>query len=117
MTLALQAIAAHSNNGLVIVQVERIVERGSLHPRLVHLPAALVHKVCQQKLLQPTPKISTTLVYHLSYRVHSLKFCAYDVPQTFALTLEDDPARFLLAVPGRASPSRVPQSEFVLAPL
>lgn len=41
----MQAIAAHSKNGLVIVQVERIVEKGTLHPRLVHLPAALVDKV------------------------------------------------------------------------
>ncbi len=43
--LVVQAIAAHSNNGLVIVQVERVVQKGSLNPRLVHIPAALVHKV------------------------------------------------------------------------
>ena len=43
--LAVQAIAAHSNNGLVVVQVERVVQKGSLNPRLVHIPAALVHKV------------------------------------------------------------------------
>ena len=40
-----QAMAAHNSGGLVIVQVERVVERGSLPPRLVHLPAALVDKV------------------------------------------------------------------------
>lgn len=39
------AIAAHSSGGLVIVQVERIVEKGSLNPRAVHLPSALVDKV------------------------------------------------------------------------
>jgi len=39
------AIAAHGSGGLVIVQVERIVEKGSLNPRMVHLPAALVDKV------------------------------------------------------------------------
>ena len=44
MTLE-QAMAAHNSGGLVIVQVERVVERGSLPPRLVHLPAALVDKV------------------------------------------------------------------------
>lgn len=37
-------MAAHNAGGLVIVQVERIVERGSIPPRLVHLPAALVDK-------------------------------------------------------------------------
>jgi len=41
----MQAIAAHGSGGLVIVQVERIVEKGSLNPRMVHLPAALVDKV------------------------------------------------------------------------
>ena len=40
-----QAIAAHGSGGLVIVQVERVVENGSLSPRAVHLPAALVDKV------------------------------------------------------------------------
>ena len=39
-----QAMAAHNAGGLVIVQVERIVEAGSIPPRLVHLPAALVDK-------------------------------------------------------------------------
>ena len=35
---ARQAMAAHNSGGLVIVQVERVVERGSLPPRHVHLP-------------------------------------------------------------------------------
>lgn len=40
-----QAIAAHNNGGLVIVQVERLVASRSLPMRAVHIPAALVDKV------------------------------------------------------------------------
>ena len=39
-----QAMAAHNSGGMVIVQVERVVESGTLPPRCVHLPAALVDK-------------------------------------------------------------------------
>ena len=42
---SLQAIAAHRNGGLVIVQVERVVEQGTIPARLVHIPGALVTKV------------------------------------------------------------------------
>ncbi|MCB1503496.1 MAG: acyl CoA:acetate/3-ketoacid CoA transferase [Hyphomicrobiaceae bacterium] len=37
-----QAMAAHSNKGLVIVQVERIVEHGSIPPKSVKIPGVLV---------------------------------------------------------------------------
>ncbi|MCB1513545.1 MAG: malonate decarboxylase subunit alpha, partial [Hyphomicrobiaceae bacterium] len=37
-----QAMAAHSNKGLVIVQVERIVEHGSIPPKQVKIPGILV---------------------------------------------------------------------------
>lgn len=59
--LAVQAIAAHVNGGLVIVQVERLVAAGSLPLRQVHLPAALVDKVspCQ------------------SFRFKSVTFCMF----------------------------------------
>jgi propionate CoA-transferase len=36
------AMAAHNSGGIVIVQVERIAERGSLNPRQVKIPGALV---------------------------------------------------------------------------
>ncbi len=35
-------MAAHNSGGIVIVQVERIAERGSLNPRQVKIPGALV---------------------------------------------------------------------------
>jgi propionate CoA-transferase len=40
-TLAL-ATAAHNSGGMVIVQVERVAERGSLNPRQVKIPGVLV---------------------------------------------------------------------------
>ncbi|MBK8183781.1 MAG: acyl CoA:acetate/3-ketoacid CoA transferase [Candidatus Competibacteraceae bacterium] len=36
------ATAVHNSGGVVIVQVERLAERGSLHPRKVKIPAVLV---------------------------------------------------------------------------
>lgn len=36
------ALAAHNSGGIVIVQVERIAERGSLNPRQVKIPGVLV---------------------------------------------------------------------------
>src|SRR5206468_6153722 len=36
------AMAAHNSGGAVIVQVERVCERGALHPRQVKIPGVLV---------------------------------------------------------------------------
>lgn len=40
-----QAMAAHNSGGKVIVQVQRVVAEGSIPPRHVHIPGALVDKV------------------------------------------------------------------------
>lgn len=39
------AMAAHNSGGVVIAQVERVAERGSLHPRAVKVPGVLVDAV------------------------------------------------------------------------
>lgn len=54
---ALQAIAAHNNGGLVIVQVERLAAPNSLPTRAVHLPAALVDKVSEITFFPHTPAL------------------------------------------------------------
>ena len=41
----MQAMAAHNSGGVVIVQVERIVDRGTLPTRNAHIPGALVDKI------------------------------------------------------------------------
>ena len=38
-------MAAHNSGGIVIVQVERIVDRGTLPTRHSHIPGAMVDKV------------------------------------------------------------------------
>jgi propionate CoA-transferase len=55
------AMAAHNSGGIVIVQVERLDERGALHPKLVKLPSILVDYVVvaekpeyhQQSFIEP----------------------------------------------------------------
>ena len=43
-TLAM-AQAVHNNNGLVIVQVKRVVKKGSIHPKQVKLPGYLIDAI------------------------------------------------------------------------
>jgi propionate CoA-transferase len=43
------AMAAHNSNGIVIAQVERIAERGSLNPRQVKVPGIFVDCVVQAR--------------------------------------------------------------------
>jgi propionate CoA-transferase len=43
------AMAAHNSGGVVIVQVERVAERGTLHPRQVKIPGILVDAVVVAK--------------------------------------------------------------------
>ena len=43
------ATAAHNCGGVVIVQVARIAERGSLHPRLVRIPGVMVDCIVQAR--------------------------------------------------------------------
>ncbi len=41
----MQAMAAHNSGGVVIVQVERIVDRGTINARNAHIPGAIVDKI------------------------------------------------------------------------
>jgi len=45
MCVLLQAMAAHNSGGVVIVQVERIVDRGTMNTRNAHIPGAIVDKI------------------------------------------------------------------------
>ena len=56
-----QAMAAHNNGGVVIAQVERIVEQGSLKPKDVKVPGILVDCV----VLSETPEL-----HRMNYGVH-----------------------------------------------
>ena len=38
-------MAAHNSGGVVIVQVERIVDRGTMNTRNAHIPGAIVDKI------------------------------------------------------------------------
>ena len=38
-------MAAHNSGGVVIVQVERVVDRGTMSTRNAHIPGAMVDKV------------------------------------------------------------------------
>lgn len=51
--IQLQATAAHNSGGIVIAQVKRVVEEGSIHPLMVEVPGALVdYVVLHEQALQ-----------------------------------------------------------------
>ena len=55
------AMATHNSGGIVIVQVERLAERGTLDPKLVKLPSILritSYNVCYTKLLRIPHNVS-----------------------------------------------------------
>ena len=61
------AQAAHNNGGIVIVQVKRVARAGTLHPKLVKIPGALVDVVVVAQDPEETHRQTASHFYNPAY--------------------------------------------------
>ena len=81
-----QALAAHNNGGIVIAQVKRLAQSGTLKPHDVHVPGILVdHIVIAPDQLQTTQTAYDPAISGEIFRpLESFRLPAFDVAKTIA---------------------------------
>jgi len=81
-----QALAAHNNGGIVIAQVKRLAQAGSLKPHDVHVPGILVdHIVVAPDQLQTTQTVYDPAISGEIFRpLESFRLPGFDVAKTIA---------------------------------
>ncbi len=81
-----QALAAHNNGGIVIAQVKRLAQAGTLKPHDVHVPGILVdHIVVAPDQLQTTQTAYDPAISGEIFRpLESFRLPAFDVAKTIA---------------------------------
>jgi propionate CoA-transferase len=81
-----QALAAHNNGGIVIAQVKRLAQSGTLKPHDVHVPGILVdHIVVAPDQLQTTQTAYDPAISGEIFRpLESFRLPAFDVAKTIA---------------------------------